>query len=30
MPENFEPIVGSIYDVKITEAHNYDLIGEIV
>ena len=30
MPENFEPIIGAIYDVKITEAHNYDLIGEIV
>lgn len=30
MPENFEPRVGDIYDVKITEAHDYDLIGEIV
>jgi ribosomal protein S12 methylthiotransferase len=30
MPENFEPRVGAIYDVKITEAHDYDLIGEIV
>lgn len=30
MPENFEPKVGEFYNVKITEAHNYDLIGEIV
>ena len=30
MPENFEPKVGGIYNVKITEAHNYDLIGEII
>ena len=30
MPENFAPKIGAIYDVKITEAHNYDLIGEIV
>lgn len=30
MPENFEPKVGEIYDVKITEAHDYDLIGEII
>lgn len=30
MPENFEPKVGAIYDVKINEAHEYDLIGEIV
>lgn len=30
MPENFEPKVGEIYNVKITEAHDYDLIGEIV
>nr|MBA3786709.1 30S ribosomal protein S12 methylthiotransferase RimO [Acidobacteriota bacterium] len=30
MPENFEPKVGAIYDVRISEAHNYDLIGEIV
>ncbi len=29
MPENFEPKIGAIYDVKISEAHNYDLIGEI-
>jgi ribosomal protein S12 methylthiotransferase len=30
MPENFEPRVGEIYDVRITEAHEYDLIGEII
>lgn len=30
MPENFNPQIGKIYDVKITEAHNYDLIGEIL
>ncbi|MCZ2389447.1 MAG: 30S ribosomal protein S12 methylthiotransferase RimO [Acidobacteria bacterium] len=30
MPEGFDPEVGRIYDVKITEAHEYDLIGEIV
>ena len=30
MPENFNPVIGEIYDVKISEAHNYDLIGEIV
>ena len=29
MPENFEPVIGNIYDVRITEAHDYDLIGEI-
>ena len=30
MPENFDPRIGSIYNVKISEAYNYDLIGEIV
>jgi ribosomal protein S12 methylthiotransferase len=30
VPEKFEPRVGAIYDVKISEAHEYDLIGEIV
>jgi ribosomal protein S12 methylthiotransferase len=30
MPENFEPVIGEIYDVRISEAHNYDLIGEII
>ena len=30
MPEDLKPIIGEIYNVKISEAHNYDLIGEIV
>ncbi|MCU1289028.1 MAG: MiaB-like tRNA modifying enzyme YliG [Acidobacteria bacterium] len=30
MPENFEPEIGAIYDVRISEAHNYDLVGEII
>jgi len=30
MPDNLEPKIGSIYDVRITEAHEYDLVGEIV
>ena len=30
MPENFEPQIGSIYNVRVTEAHDYDLVGEIV
>ena len=30
MPENFNPRVGEFYNVRISEAHNYDLIGEIV
>ena len=30
MPENLEPKIGAIYDVRITEAHEYDLVGEIV
>jgi ribosomal protein S12 methylthiotransferase len=30
MPENFQPQIGAIYNVKINEAHNYDLIGEII
>lgn len=30
MPENFAPLIGNIYDVRITEAHEYDLVGEIV
>ncbi len=29
-PENFDPKVGEFYNVRISEAHNYDLIGEIV
>lgn len=30
MPENLRPEVGTVYDVRISEAHAYDLIGEIV
>ena len=30
MPEHLEPTIGSIYDVMITEAHDYDLVGKIV
>jgi ribosomal protein S12 methylthiotransferase len=30
MPEDLEPQMGGIYDVRITEAHEYDLVGEIV
>ncbi len=30
MPENFEPKIGAIYNVKIIEAYEYDLVGEIV
>lgn len=30
MPEDFVPLIGEIYNVRISEAHNYDLIGEIV
>ncbi|MGB7068017.1 MAG: 30S ribosomal protein S12 methylthiotransferase RimO [Pyrinomonadaceae bacterium] len=30
MPEELEPQVGAIYDVLITEAHEYDLVGGIV
>lgn len=30
LPDGFDPQIGKIYDVRITEAHNYDLIGEIV
>jgi ribosomal protein S12 methylthiotransferase len=30
MPEDFEPKIGEFYNVRISEAHNYDLIGEIV
>jgi ribosomal protein S12 methylthiotransferase len=30
MPDDFEPRVGEFYNVRISEAHNYDLIGEIV
>ena len=30
MPENFDPKIGDVYNVRISEAHNYDLIGEII
>lgn len=30
MPEDLDPQIGAIYDVRITEAHEYDLIGSIV
>ena len=30
MPENLDPKIGAIYNVKITEAHEYDLIGAII
>lgn len=30
IPEDLDPQIGAIYNVKITEAHEYDLIGTIV
>ena len=30
IPENLEPKIGEFYNVRINEAHDYDLIGEIV
>ncbi len=30
MPDDFDPQIGAVYDVRITEAHEYDLIGAIV
>ncbi len=30
MPEGFDPKVGEFYDVRITEALDYDLVGEII
>jgi tRNA A37 methylthiotransferase MiaB len=30
MPEDLEPQLGDVYNVRITEAHDYDLIGEII
>jgi len=30
MPENFEPQTDEFYNVRISEAHNYDLIGKII
>jgi ribosomal protein S12 methylthiotransferase len=29
-PDNFTPEIGGFYEVEITEAHDYDLIGRIV
>ncbi|MEP6925730.1 MAG: 30S ribosomal protein S12 methylthiotransferase RimO [Pyrinomonadaceae bacterium] len=29
-PEDFQPEIGAFYNVQITEAHNYDLLGRIV
>ncbi|HMQ03299.1 MAG TPA: 30S ribosomal protein S12 methylthiotransferase RimO [Pyrinomonadaceae bacterium] len=30
MPDGFEPQIGEIYDVRISEAYEYDLVGSIV
>jgi ribosomal protein S12 methylthiotransferase len=30
MPEDLDPQIGAVYDVLITEAHEYDLVGAIV
>ena len=30
VPEDLEPQIGNIYNVRITEAHAYDLVGEII
>src|SRR5215204_419540 len=30
MPEDLNPQIGEFYNVRITEAHDYDLVGEIV
>lgn len=30
MPEGFSPVPGSVYQVKVNEAYDYDLVGEIV
>ncbi len=30
MPEDLDPQIGEIYNVQITEAHNYDLVGTIL
>jgi ribosomal protein S12 methylthiotransferase len=30
MPQDLQPEIGAVYNVKITQAHEYDLVGEIV
>ncbi len=30
MPDDFEPEIGAVYTVRITEAHDYDLVGAII
>lgn len=30
MPEDLEPVIGKIYNVRVTEAFDYDLVGEIL
>ena len=30
MPEDLEPRIGEIYNLRITEAHEYDLVGKII
>jgi ribosomal protein S12 methylthiotransferase len=30
IPEDLEPRIGDIYKVRITEAHEYDLVGEVI
>jgi ribosomal protein S12 methylthiotransferase len=30
VPENIEPAVGNVYNVRISEAYEYDLVGEII
>ena len=30
IPDDLKPKVGAIYNVRISEAHNYNLIGEII
>ena len=30
MPDGFEPKIGEIYDVRVSGAHEYDLVGEIL
>ena len=29
-PDNLQPEIGAFYNVEITEAHNYDLLGRII